>query len=271
MCKYFEVGDHHFGVRSTSAAFGEWLDHALHRYLVPTPADVRYSFVVEEPGQHAARAGRSFNIFYWGTVALVRTLHLPTVVDSFLTELESLLLPDRDDSVYMRAVPVAVGERAGLVPMSLVLALGDQSRMAKKLGLSISAAMAVELNVDSGLVGAIHPRLQVPEDAGSRLIDMGWAPGSPDRVSVTTPSAVDAIFTMVRGPEGPDAPLLGSASRAATLYRIAPWVSNFSTVRSRAVIGLGRMLRRSACYTLGSTGNPEYLLQSLADGITASG
>lgn len=266
MSRYFQIGDSHFGVRTTSVDFGEWLDYALADYRVDRQTDFTYSIVLGSDDKPGGSTSKGFNIFYWGTVPVVRTLHLPRMVDSFLTELETILLSTRQDRLYLRSVPVTANGNTGLLPLSLFLTFGDRGRQARKAGLSFDGTMTVSLDIDSGRISPVDPQLGLPADARARLTEIAPIGGVIDRAAIARATDVDVVYTTTR-PGVPEPPGLQAVSRATTLYRMAPWILNLEAVGSAAFDGLRRMLEGSRCYALGPVVDLPHLFGSLATGL----
>jgi hypothetical protein len=268
-----KVGDLHFAVRTDSREFTAWLDHALADYIVDDEAEVKYSFIIGDaaPGGRGKNAplGKTFSMFYWGTVPVVKTLHLPTAISAFLTELEVMIASDRDDAVLLRAVPVTSGGALGLVPVSMIMGMGDETRTASRAGLEFGAPMAVKLDPTTGLISPLPSALDLPVDALDRVAEVTHSTG-PDRLILEPDSKVNTVFAMSTGPLDPHAPLIEASSRAGTLYRIAPWVLNLETFGPSSFEALATMLRDANGYTLTQISNRTRLFEALVSGLEES-
>jgi hypothetical protein len=262
------VGDLHFAVRTDSWELTAWLDYALADYIVDEEAEVKYSFIIGDASREAV--SKTFSMFYWGTVPVVKTLHLPTAISAFLTELEVMVAPERNDGVFLRAVPVTAGGALGLVPVSMVMGMGDETRTAKRVGLSFGAPMALSLDPGTGLVSPLPKILDVPADAIDRLAEVTHSTG-PDRLTLAADSKIDAVFAMSTGPLGPDAVLMEASSRAGTLYRIAPWILNLTAYGPSSVEALATMLRDANGYTLTQITDRTKLFEAMVAGLEESG
>jgi hypothetical protein len=239
------------------------MDHALGDYIVDEEADVKYSIVVGDSAPDAS--SKTFSIFYWGTVPIVRTLHLQTAVSSFVTELEAMVAPQRNDSIYLRAGVVSAGDRIGLVPVSMLVGLGDQNRVAQRAGVSVSAPLVVSLDPVSGAIAPLARSLKGP-DPYSRLSSVA-APGAPDRFVLEGERRVDAVFAMTTGPLQPRSPMVEPASRAATLYRTAPWAMNLDAFGPSTFEGLAAMLREARGFKLTQTTPARALFGSISEAM----
>lgn len=209
---------------------------------------------------------RGFNIFYWGTVPVVRTLHLPTMVRSFLCELETMMVAERDDGVYLRAVPVHSATMLGVIPMTLHLTLGDQNRRAVKTGFSIGETMTVLVDRNGGIT-PVPRHLALPEDAYERVLDMATPGVEPDRDSLAGPTYVDAVFAMDRGASDDDADLVTEAPRALTLHRILSWVLNFDHAPAAALGSLEALIRNADCYSVTHVSSIPRVVAGIARGL----
>jgi hypothetical protein len=264
------VGDLHFAVRTDSWELTAWLDHALADYIVDDEAEVKYSFIIgdaSEGGRGTKRSvSKTFSMFYWGTVPVVKTLHLPTAISAFLTELEVMVASQRNDGVFLRAVPVTAGGALGLVPVSMIMGMGDETRTATRAGLSFGAPMAVRLDPTTGLISPVPSALGLPEDTYDRLTAVTHSTG-PDRLILEPDSKVDAVFAMSTGPLTADASLIEASSRAGTLYRIAPWILNLEAYGPSSIEVLAAMLLDANGYTLTQIGSRERLFEALVAGL----
>jgi hypothetical protein len=258
------VGDLHFAVRTDSWELTAWLDYALADYIVDEEAEVKYSFVVGDASPDAV--SKTFSIFYWGTVPVVKTLHFPAAIGAFLTELEVMVASERTDGVFLRAVPVSAGGALGLVPVSMVMGMGDETRTAKRMGLNFGAPMAVRLDPTDGLISPVPSALNLPADAIARLAAVTHSTG-PDRLVLEPNSKVATVFAMSTGPLSPDARLMEASSRAGTLYRIAPWILNLEAYGPSSFEVLAAMLRDANGYTLTQISDQTRLFEALVAGL----
>src|ERR1041385_5331993 len=92
----YRIGDERIEVRSTSEAFGAWVDEVLgaHRVEQDFEDNPYFSIVVEEGGRSIA-GGRRMHILYRRTASVVRSLDLATIARAFLTEVERIRMPFR--------------------------------------------------------------------------------------------------------------------------------------------------------------------------------
>ncbi|MGH2808972.1 MAG: hypothetical protein ACRDKT_17040 [Actinomycetota bacterium] len=260
-----KVGDLHFAVRTDSWEFTAWLDHALGAYITDEEAEVKYSFVVGDAGGRGS-VSKTFSIFYWGTVPVVKTLHFPTAIHAFLTELEVMQMSPRRDGLFLRAVPVTDGDAVGLVPVSMIMGMGDETRTAARAGLSFGAPMALRLDPSTGLVSPVPASLALPRDAHDLLSTVTQS-GGLDRLVLAPEVKIDAVFAMSTGPIDADANLMEPASRASTLYRIAPWILNLDSFGSSSLEVLGGMVQGARGYTLTPISDRTRLFEALLAGL----
>src|ERR671919_1706118 len=93
--QWYEVAGRRFGVRTTSEAFGEWIDYALSEYRTdPDDEDPVYSLLVAKDS--GTRGTKGYHILYKWTGCLVRTLHLPTLGRAFLASVDVMESGDRE-------------------------------------------------------------------------------------------------------------------------------------------------------------------------------
>src|SRR5881397_673875 len=100
----YRIGEERIEVRTTSFGFAEWVDYVLGAYRVEQDfEDNPYFSIVVEDGPASVAGGKRFHILYRRTAAVVRSLDLGTVAGAFLTEIERLRMPFRDDALMMDA------------------------------------------------------------------------------------------------------------------------------------------------------------------------
>jgi hypothetical protein len=248
----FVVGETTIGIRTTSPAFGGWLDRALAAYRTDAAADPEYSIVIDE----GAGRGRRFNVLYQGVGVVSRALDPGVVARSLLTELEARLLHQRDDGVYVH-YGVAVSAAASvLIPAWLVSYLAGTGRRLSRAGITLPVARWVRLDRASGLATPLPPVLEVPGELLDRV--PGAAPGSGDAYG-DLPEArrIDAVLTYV---EGMDTIAGGSRSRA--VYHLAERMANLRTLGGEAMAVLGRVVGGAHCFETG-LGRPQQMLAAL--------
>jgi hypothetical protein len=147
----YRLGDETVGIRTTSEAFGRWIEEILAGRSRTRWRDAFYSIVVVE----GARPGRrDFHVLYKGTVPVVRTADLGTLGRAFLEEIESHAFRRRRDAIYLDASLISGPGGTALIPSSFTPALGAQSRRAERLGLTLPATTWVAVDPDT--CGSVH-------------------------------------------------------------------------------------------------------------------
>lgn len=236
----YELQGVRLGVRTTSEAFGAWMDEALAGFRVPGEAAPHYSVLVaREPGG-AGRLGRGFHILYRGVTPLVRTLHLPTLRGALLAELESFRFPEREDAIYLRAGILKAGEQAVLVPSAVIPHLGRLGRRVSREGIMLPAAVSAAVDLASGRVIPVRPFL------GADGNDIDRVDGNSDRLVVDEPISVDVVCTFATGQDSFIEPI----SRAVALHQLSAQVVNLPTIGGAALTVLGRLVAGARCYSL---------------------
>jgi hypothetical protein len=246
------VGETTIGIRTTSPAFGAWLDRALGAYRTETAADPEYSIVIDE----GAGRGRRFNVLYQGVGVVSRALDPGLVAWSLLTELEARLLHERDDAVYVHYGLAMSGPTTALVPAWLVSYLAGTGRRLSRAGITLPVARWVRLDTASGVATPLPRVLDVPGDVIHQV--PGAAPDSGDAYGdLSEARPVDAVVTYV---EGMDTIAGGSRSRAA--YHLAERTANLRTLGGSAMAVLGVVVERAHCFETG-LGRPQQMLAAL--------
>lgn len=245
MHRTYELGPAKVGIRTTSPAFGDWLDGVLDDKRVEEGTETHYSVVLPDA---VSAEERRLNILYKGTMTIARTFDLPMLGKVLLGELESLSFPGRDDAVFVRASTARKDDATVLIPAPLVHHLTRLRRHIERAGISVSPVQSVAVEVESGRLAPIAPRLGVPPDALDRLRRLAPTNGGADaRMFVERCLDVDAVCWFAEI----DAPLLEPMSRALTLHHLAAETVNLSTMGGRAIQGLRRLVERARCYALG--------------------
>jgi hypothetical protein len=259
----YRIGNAKFGVRTTSKAFGAWLDSILPRYRYRRRANLRYSIVVSGEEKDGQFSGKRFHILYRGSAQQVRTLDLPTLGRAFLAELESLQYQDRDDAIYLEASPVVADGVTALIPPAYATLIARLGRRVGQAGLQLPIGRIVAVDIRSGQLVPPSPELELPGDAIDQLKRMVGGEGQGDRVVLELPRTVDVValsgmFEEARQP----------ISRATAVYRLGSFAINLPKLPAAdALMGLSRLVERAQCY--GVAGQGRVLLAGLADVMRA--
>jgi hypothetical protein len=254
MSRTYDFGASRLGVRTTSASFGESLDRALAGYRVPDEEPATYSIVVDGGANGERRSTRGFHILYWGTTALIRTLHLGTLIRGLLTELDATSFAERNDSIYVRAAMLRAAGKTVLAPWWVGSYLGDLGRRVERAGLELPGSTWVAVDRDSAQVVPLARGLKIDERPLRALDGDGSAD---DRHFVEERTPVDVVCTYVDG-----STVMQPLTRGLTLHHLAAAVGNLDEVRGEGIEGLGRMVARARCFGIGVS-SPREMLDSL--------
>ncbi len=247
----YRVGEARIGVRTTSPAFGAWLRRALADRGARGASDPHFSVLVGED-----RGGRRrYHVLYRAATEVVRTLHLPTLARALLAELDALLMPWREDAVYLDAALVRGASRTALIPATLAWELSRLGRRPERAGLRLPGETAVAVGLRSGLVSPV--RRSVRAAAGSlRALPSG---GSSDRSFVRRSASVDVV--VVQTDEGGEVP--AGVSAGGALHGLAGSAVNLHLLRRRALDPLARLVGGAERYAVG-WGEASTTLEPLA-------
>lgn len=259
--KTYEVAGFTFAIRTTSAAYGEWLGETLSAYRTRKKADPYYSIVVADPAKRKDKAIKDFHMLYRGTTQMARDLNLATISQILLAEIEALGFQGRDDAVYAGAVPVAANGSVALAPIAMVNLLAGMGRQATRSGLSLPYVSAVALDPATGAVLPTEGPPGVPKNAIARLGELGLDGIPSDRMSIQKPLRPGLVLTMGRGVEGVE-----PVSDAKTVYTLASSVLNLEKVGITALETLDKVVSEADCYSVG--GEARSLLRSVAGLLT---
>jgi hypothetical protein len=234
-------------MRTTSETFGAWMDEALGGYQIDEERQPYYSIVAAEPDPSKPRSVKDFHILYGGTAKLIRTLHLPSLASTLLSELQSLTYPQRDDAIYAALVPISSKSAAAVVPVDLVPFLGALGRRVHRAGLSLPAVRAVAIDPDSGHLMPVPQLLEIPEDAIEMLGKLLPANGRSDRTSFDNPLSPQVVLA---GYFQSSDETLQPLSRAQAVHALTPSVLNLEKVGGAALDALVRVVDRARCYAV---------------------
>jgi hypothetical protein len=259
----FEVGGHRFGIRTDSMAFCDWLDRTFRRYRVAGNEYPRYSVLIS--GAKGEQSGKSFNILYKQTMALVRTMDLSTLARALVFEMESLTFRERDDAIYTELGMLQTNGTRALVPGRFTSFLGRLGRrQIERAGVSLPGSMYVAVDPKSGRAVPAPPHLKIPEDAFERLSDIAPVNGSSDRVFVDEPLPVDVVFWVDNMSEVPFHPV----SRGFVLGRLWTWTVNAGVIGKTAIEGLTKLVEPTRCYGL-QISDSKVMLQNIVDAVNS--
>jgi hypothetical protein len=253
-----ELGGSPIGVRTTSAAFWEWLNASLPDYRSSKQATPVYSIVIGDGSGGGGVAKERYHILYKGTIAIARTTDLRSLVRTFLSDLETYLFDDRTDAMFADMNVVSLGSVKALIPGTIVPFIGTLGRRRlQRTGLSLPAETSVALEPGTGRVVPLTPWVQVSEGWIDGLASVASADGTDPRAGVEEPTTIDVLASIGWGDE-PVAPI----SRGLALYRLASHVANLEILGGKAVANLVPIVQGARCYELASA-KPEAMLDAL--------
>jgi hypothetical protein len=253
----FALGGASFAVRSTSKEFGEWLERALGTYRITTKAPIHYSIVVADDDSAGGLVKEKYHALYKGTIAIVKTLDLKTLVRTFLSDLEQYLWQDRDDAIYADVVPVSLDGVTALVPWTLVPFIGTLGRRrTERYGLGFPAETSVAVDL-GGRVVPTRTLVQLADGSLEALAQAFPGNGNDNRSVVDRPIDVDLVLSL-----GSTVDPLVPVSRGLALYRLAFHIGNIEMLGARAVEGLRPIVERARCFEIG-VGKPAVRLEAL--------
>jgi hypothetical protein len=259
----FKIGGERVAVRTTSAAFGDWLDLALGAYRLRRRLDPEYSVVVDGGDADGTGTGRRFHIVYQGTGTVTRSLYLPTAAGSLLQELETKLLGGRDDAIFIHAALVTRGERAALIPSWLASYLSSLGRRIPRAGVRLPLARWVAVDPATGHVVPRPPALEVPEDALALLArDARNAEAADERGEVRGPVRIDTIITYQR-----EVYPLEPATKGTTVAQLTAATANLDRMGGGALEGIARLVEGAATFRLGALGRAQQGLDALLQAL----
>ena len=245
VCRWYEIEGFRFGIRTTSHAFSDWLEHVLAAYRSPRRPDdddsaATYSIVIEDPEEDGRQ--RKFHIMYLGGWDIVRTLDLGFMAECVYRDLESILYPVRDDYVFLELGPVDMAGALGLVAPYVIPALNRSSPSGSRIW-SLDAGRRVRA------APARHGH-DGPSDARAgracgraRVAGLGsWMSPTDRERSVLEPRRVDLIFdrVYVDGVQGPSHP-----PRAELFQAVFPRVRNAGVLGGVAFETLAETVRNA--------------------------
>lgn len=265
MHRAYEIGGQTVGIRTTSRAFGAWLDRALGSYQVPLESDWTYSVVVPEQALSVSGRGeegdgrRRLSILYWGVTPLVRTLDVQELARVLLFQLEALLLPARNDAIYVAGSVVRGEDVNVLMPSQVTFYLHRRMRRrAERARVPLPLAPFVAVDPATGHVVPFRPQLRVPAEALRELP----GDGNGQNGSLVDEARVDVVWTIGSHTEH----VLEPMSRGVSLRNLAEALVNLPQVGRSALEGLGHLVEGAECYAVMPIGRPQ-IVDSLAEAL----
>jgi hypothetical protein len=251
----YAMGETTIGVRTTSSAFGAWLDRSLGAHRTEERVDAEYSVVVDE--DRNAR-GRRFHVLYQGVGVIARALDVGVVARSLLSELEARVLQGRDDGVFLHYGLARSGSVTALIPAWLVSYLSGTGRRLSKAGITLPIQRWVRIDPVSGLATPTPQVLALPADAFQDVPWVGRSSAVDAYDDVSEPVPIDAVVTYVD-----DMDTIAGGGRARAVYHLAERTANLRTMGAAGVEVLGRLVERAHCFETG-LGRPHQMLAALA-------
>jgi hypothetical protein len=254
----YEFGGAEIGIRTTSPAFGEWLDLALAPYGSDKVTQPVYSIVIADQADGQKLAKEQYHVLYRGTIAIVKTTDISTLVRTFRADLEQYYFPDRDDAIFADMNLLSVGGVNALVPAVLVPFVETLGRRRiARTPLSLPAETYVAIESGSNRVIPIRPMIELAEGWLEALSEAVPGNGKDPRPVVDEPTRVDVVASIGWGSD----PLI-PVTRGIGLHRLASHVANLEILGGRGVEGLASMVEGARCYELASL-KPAEMLQAL--------
>jgi hypothetical protein len=265
----YEIGGRSVGIRSTSLAFGAWLDRTLASYRSDVETEWTYSVVVPEEafsGEASEEDGprrRRLSILYWGVKPMVRTLDVRELARALLLQLEALLLPERDDAAYIAGSVVPGGGVNILMPSQVTFYLHRKMRRrAERANVPLPLAPFVAVDPSSGRVLPFRPLLKLPPEA----LDVLPGEGDGEYGEPLAEMHIDVLWTIGSRTEV----VLEPMSRGTSLRNLAGSVVNLPRVGRVSLEGLGRLVQEAECYGVMPIGRPQ-IVDALAEALRSNG
>ena len=254
----YEIGGSFFGIRSTSEAFGAALDDVLAEYRTDQRASPLYSVLV---GSDRGDQVRGFHVLYESGYSIARTLHMERIAAVLLSRLDTFVLGDRTDAIYVDANLVRSNGTTALVPSSVAITLSRIGRRVERSSLSLSADMVVAIDPATGLAGSVEPILQIPADSVARLTEAvsGQVGQGPTRLD-----SVPVDLVLVTGGGGET---VHPVSRGYALSVLAGNTVNIIPLGRDGLEGLARFVSRAGCYRVVSD-SAQTMLTALTQALT---
>jgi hypothetical protein len=243
----FQIGENTFQIRTTSRRFALWMNAALSEYRIRKKAPVAFSVLLAGGEVERIRARKPFHILYQGGGQLLRTKDIGALARGLFAEIERLLMPDRDDAVYLQTPAIALDGRIALVPDFYRRTLGRLGRRPELAGLRLPVDRVVAVD-ETGQVVPITPQLRIPEDAIDRVIKKFGSDGAAP-VRIDRPRSPHVVVGTVLNATPDDH--LRPMSRGRALYCLATDAINTPKVGSERVLDtLARLVEGAGgCYS----------------------
>ena len=245
-------------MRSTSREFGQWLDHALDASRSSAKPPPAYSVVIAEPPGSDGLAKERHHILYKGTIAIIKTPDIKTLVRTLLSDLEMYLFQDRSDAIFADMNVVSSDGVNALVPGNVVPFIGTLGRRRLgRTGLTLPTETAVAIEGGSGRVVPIKPMVEVTAGAVELLAEVAPADGRDRRMVVEQPLRVDVLVSVGWGSE-PVVPM----TKGLGLYRLGSHLVNLELLGGEALEGVRPIVESARCYEIASA-KPAEMLDAL--------
>jgi hypothetical protein len=237
----------------------DWIDAVFADHIVDEELKAYYSIVVPGEQQGAVRSVKEFSILYRGSAIMLRSLHVPSVAEAFLKEVESLSFFERDDAIYAAMLPIRSNGTTAVVPETFVSTLGSLGRKVRRAKISLPIPGAVAIDPDTGRLVPPPKHLDLPADALDRLAKFVPAGGEGERTRVDGP--VDPDLVLVWSWEPSDMALV-PVSKARAVHALTPQILNLDKVGQGALDGLAKMVTRARVYGI-RNGSAEQNLETV--------
>lgn len=261
----YTFGGADIGVRSTSQQFGEWLERALGSYRSQEKHHPYYSIVIADAPPKGGLARERYHVLYKGTIAIIKTPDVRTLVRTLLSELETFLFPDRNDAIYADMNVVALGGVNALVPDSLVPYIGTLGRRRLgRAGLTLPAETAAAIEPGKGRVVPIRSMIELTPGALDLLEEVAPGGGGDLRMVVEQPTTIDVVISIGQGRDP-----LARVSKGLGLYRLGSHLMNLELLGGDAVQGVRPIVEGARCYEIAASG-PAEMLEALLEVLQAA-
>jgi hypothetical protein len=260
----FKFGDDAFQIRTTSRKFARWMNAALAPYRVRRKAQVNYSVVIAGGVSERTGARKRFHIFYRGNQRNLRTLDIKTLARGLFDELESRMLPEREDAIYLQAPALAGNGKIAVVPDFYRFTLERMGRRLDRAGVRLPTSRQVAVDPETGQLVPIAPRLEIPGDAIDRLGEMFGTNGAAPMARIEQPSFADLVFV-----PGPEEEHMQQISRGKAVYGLASFAMNFPKLGARTLEGIAQLVERADCYSFLADATTPENRSSLLTGLSS--
>jgi hypothetical protein len=256
-----QVGDNHWGIRTTSHAFGEWAARALVAYRTAEQADNnQFSVIVADPPEDGKRS-RQYHILYRGTLVVIKSFCLEEIARALIGEIAKTTFMTRDDLIYMEGGLLWRGDAVAIIPGSSISYVHTIGRSVNRAGVQLGDHAWLAIDPETGRV-VLPDLLDVDESAYAEL-DAVAAPAPADRRVLVPPVAPSVLCVMHWDPG------VQQISSAAGVHRLALHVLNMPMMQQRALDGLARLVRDARCYAI-EVGGAADILGRFGEAMTIS-